>query len=88
MFYICENFFEYSRLYTYIIIACKFEIVDLYTYFYFIYLIRSYRKTYQSLIKPVLIEDLALDPDILLLKLYKLCRQPKIKRIKKNVWKR
>ena len=88
MFCIYRNFFEYLGLYTYVITAYKFETIDLYTYFYFVYLIRFYCKIYQSSIKLVLIKDLALDLNILSLKFCKLRKQLKTKRIRKNAWKR
>ena len=84
----CGNFFKYSGPCAHAITACKFETVDPYAYFHFAYSVRSYRKTYQSPIKPVSIEDLASDPDILPPKLCKLREQPKTKRIRKNAWKR
>ena len=80
----CHNFYKYSGPCAYIITAYRFKTVDLYTYFYFMYLVRSYRKTYYTSIKPISIEDLALDLDLLLPKLCKLCGRPKIKRVKKN----
>ena len=80
----CGNFFEYLGLCAHVITACKFETVDPYAYFHFVYSVRFYYKTYQSPIKPVLIEDLALDPNILPPKLCKLRGRPKTKRIRKN----
>ena len=81
--YTYYNFYKYLRLYIYIIIACKFNIINLYAYFYFIYLVKSYHKTYYTFIKPISIEDLALDLDLFLSKLCKLYEQLKIKRVKK-----
>ena len=72
MTYTCYNFYKYSGLYVYIIIAYRFKTIDLYTYFHFAYSIRSYRKTYYIFIKSISIKDLALDFDLFLLKLYKL----------------
>jgi hypothetical protein len=68
--------------------ACRFETVDPYAYFYFAYSIRSYRKTYQITIKPISIEGLASDPDLLPPKPCKLRGWPKTNRIRKNAWKR
>jgi hypothetical protein len=84
----CHNFYEYSGPCAYAITACRFKAVDPYTYFHFAYLTRSYRKTYQIPMKPISIEDLALDPDILPPKPCKLRGRPKTKRIRKNAWKR
>ena len=50
------------------------------------YLVRFYYKTYYTPIKPISIEDLALDPDLYLPKLYKLYKQLKTKRVKKTAW--
>ena len=84
----CHNFYEYSGPCAHAITACRFETVDPYAYFYFAYLVRSYRKTYHSPIKPISIEDLASDPDLLLPKLCKLRGRPKTKRVRKNAWNR
>ena len=81
---ICYNFYEYSGPYTHVIIAYRFKAVNLYTYFYFIYLVRFYHKTYYTLIKSISIEDLASDFDLYLLKLYKLCKRLKTKRVRKT----
>ena len=42
----CGNFYEYSGPCAHAITACRFETVDLYAYFRFVYLITSYQKTY------------------------------------------
>ena len=68
--------------------ACRFETVDPYAYFHFAYSVRSYRKTYHSPMKPISIEDLASDPDLLLPKLCKLPGRPKTKGVKENAWNR
>ena len=84
MTYTCYNFYKYSGLCVYIITAYRFKAVDLYTYFYFMYSVRSYHKTYYTLIKPISIEDLTLNPDLYLPKFCKLRGQPKTKRVKKT----
>ena len=83
MTYICYNFYEYFGLYVYIITVCKFKTVDLYIYFYFVYSVKSYYKTYYTPIKLISIKDLTLDLNLYLLKLCKLYRRPKTKRVKK-----
>ena len=82
---IYHNFYKYFGLYTYTITACRFKVVDLYIYFYFMYLVRFYYKTYYILIKPIFIKDLVLDLDLYLLKLYKLRERLKTKRGKKII---
>ena len=84
----CYNFYEYFGLCAHVITACRFEVIDLYTYFHFVYLVKSYHKTYYTLIKPIFIKDLTLDSDLYLPKLYKLYGRPKTKRVKKIAWNR
>ena len=85
MICICYNFYEYSGSYTYTITTYRFKTADLYTYFYFVYSVRSYHKTYYTPIKPISIKDLVLDLDLYLLKLCKLYRRLKTKRVRKTV---
>ena len=82
---ICYNFYEYLGLCAHTITVCRFKTVDLYAYFHFVYLVKFYRKTYHSPIKPISIEDLTSDLDLLSPKFYKLCGRLKTKRVKKNV---
>ena len=84
MICICYNFYKYFRLYAYVITTCRFKTADPYTYFYFVYSVRSYHKTYYTFIKPISIEDLVSDPDLYLPKLCKLRKRPKTKRVKKT----
>ena len=88
MTYTCHNFYKYSGPCAHVITACRFETADPYTYFYFVYSVRSYRKTYYIPIKPISIKDLTLDFDLYLPKLCKLRGQPKTKRVKKTAWNR
>ena len=80
------NFHEYLGPCTHAITACRFEAEDPYLYFHWAYGIRAYRKTYYNPMMPVLIEDLASDPEIYSPKLGKLCGRPKTKRIRKGTW--
>lgn len=84
----CHNFHEYSGPCAHAITACRYEIKDPYAYFHWAYTVRSYRKTYHTPMKPVSIEDLASDPDLLPPEPCKLRGRPKTKRIRKNAWKR
>ena len=80
------NFREYSGPCTHAITACRYEIEDPYAYFHWAYTIRSYRKTYYIPMKPISIEDLPLDSDILPPKLSKLRGRLTSKRVRKGAW--